>query len=312
MGWWQSILKRVGHMQHPLLWMSLTLTCPRLIFRAFYCEMHRDGLPWNGKRCAVTLSFDCDYPDDMAALPSLLDRLAAYQLPASFACIGRWIEQYPDIYQRIVQGGHEIVNHTYSHPNNEDLNPDHRFNELTVEEQRDEVIRCHEVCREVLQYEPVGFRTPHFGQLHTETVYPILHDLGYQYSSSTMVIRTPTLGAPFQPIDGLWEFPVSPCPEHPFGVFDTWHGFRGRRAWHRRPGDFSRLFAEALEMGIRHGAYLNFYFDPRDMETDALGEQLFACVQKVERDVWVVNYTELAAALDEIRSRSLVEHAEGM
>ena len=45
----------------------------------------------------------------MAALPQILDMLARYQIPASFACVGKWIEGFPEIHQRLVANGHEIT-----------------------------------------------------------------------------------------------------------------------------------------------------------------------------------------------------------
>ncbi len=45
----------------------------------------------------------------------VLDTLSEFDAKASFFCIGRNVERYPDIYKRIVEKGHAIGNHTYSH-----------------------------------------------------------------------------------------------------------------------------------------------------------------------------------------------------
>jgi len=102
--------------------------------------------------------------------------------------------------------GHEIINHTYSHPNNEELNPSQKMNRLSYDEQKEEIVRCHEVCMDILKYEPVGFRTPHFGKLHSEAIYDILQELGYCYSSSTAAICVIGFGAPFM-VKGFFEIP---------------------------------------------------------------------------------------------------------
>jgi len=62
--------------------------------------------------------------------------LEQYRLPASFACIGKWIEEFPEVHRGLVDKGHEIINHTYSHPDNEQLDPNRKFNELDQKEKR--------------------------------------------------------------------------------------------------------------------------------------------------------------------------------
>lgn len=48
--------------------------------------------------------------------PRLLDILRAEGVRATFYVIGRNVETYPEIARRIVSEGHEIANHTWSHP----------------------------------------------------------------------------------------------------------------------------------------------------------------------------------------------------
>ncbi len=47
----------------------------------------------------------------------VLDVLAEYNAKATFFCLGRNVDHYPDIYNRIVADGHATGNHTYSHLN---------------------------------------------------------------------------------------------------------------------------------------------------------------------------------------------------
>ena len=49
--------------------------------------------------------------------PKLLDMLAARRLKATFFVIGQNAVEYPDIMKRIVREGHELANHSWSHPN---------------------------------------------------------------------------------------------------------------------------------------------------------------------------------------------------
>lgn len=71
------------------------------------------GTPGKGKYLALT--FD-DGPNDPHTL-DLLQVLARHRVQATFFLIGKYVRQRPDIVQQIISGGHEIGNHTYSHPN---------------------------------------------------------------------------------------------------------------------------------------------------------------------------------------------------
>lgn len=63
----------------------------------------------------IFLSFD-DGPHPRIT-PLVLDMLAAHGAKASFFCIGDRVKRFPDIYQRILDEGHAIGNHTFHHLN---------------------------------------------------------------------------------------------------------------------------------------------------------------------------------------------------
>ncbi|GAW94124.1 polysaccharide deacetylase family protein [Calderihabitans maritimus] len=63
----------------------------------------------------VALTFD-DGPDPRYT-PAILDILQEKKVPATFFLVGKHVERYPQIARRIVDEGHEIGNHTYSHAN---------------------------------------------------------------------------------------------------------------------------------------------------------------------------------------------------
>ena len=67
----------------------------------------------NGDYKLLALTFD-DGP--CKNTPRLLDGLAKLGAKATFFMVGQWIEQYPDIPARMVAEGHQIANHSYSHP----------------------------------------------------------------------------------------------------------------------------------------------------------------------------------------------------
>jgi peptidoglycan/xylan/chitin deacetylase (PgdA/CDA1 family) len=63
----------------------------------------------------IALTFD-DGPN-ATLTPKLLDLLAARHLKATFFVVGQNAADHPDILKRAVREGHEIANHSWSHPN---------------------------------------------------------------------------------------------------------------------------------------------------------------------------------------------------
>jgi cellulose synthase/poly-beta-1,6-N-acetylglucosamine synthase-like glycosyltransferase/peptidoglycan/xylan/chitin deacetylase (PgdA/CDA1 family) len=63
----------------------------------------------------LALTFD-DGPDPEWT-PQVLDILKAKHVPATFFVIGANMEAHPGLVQRILNEGHEVGNHTYTHPN---------------------------------------------------------------------------------------------------------------------------------------------------------------------------------------------------
>lgn len=62
---------------------------------------------------AVYLTFD-DGPIPEAT-PYVLDTLAKYGIKATFFMVGDNIRKYPELFQRVVEEGHHVGNHTYNH-----------------------------------------------------------------------------------------------------------------------------------------------------------------------------------------------------
>jgi peptidoglycan-N-acetylglucosamine deacetylase len=63
----------------------------------------------------VALTFD-DGPTEFT--PEFLDLLKENHIKATFFCIGKQIEKYPETFQRIISEGHTIGNHTFTHSDN--------------------------------------------------------------------------------------------------------------------------------------------------------------------------------------------------
>jgi len=77
-----------------------------------YPTLFRQGA---GDDHTVTLTFD-DGPDPDWT-PRILDILKEHGVKATFFLLGRQAEEYPDLVKRIVDEGHEVGNHSYTHAN---------------------------------------------------------------------------------------------------------------------------------------------------------------------------------------------------
>lgn len=246
----------------------ITFTFPKAFVRGIY-EGNVGKRLWGDRKACVTLSFDCDYPDDVEAIPGIVQMLERYRLKASFAAVGHWVEKFPHEHAAVLEYGHELMNHTYSHPDNELLNPGRKFREISRAEKLEEIERCHEICRRLLGAEPIGLRIPHFKNLFTPDIYELLREVGYKYSSSTWLTNTTTRGIPFNAPCDIVEFPLTTCPKHPFTVFDTWHSLNAQRLshrlLHRGPVSYLQLFRELVEVAKSTGSYINIYMDPMDI-----------------------------------------------
>ena len=80
-------------------------------FPTYPC-LYRQG--WGGEH-EIALTFD-DGPDPKWT-PMILDILKKYNVKATFFLVGSQAEQYPDLVKRIVDEGHIVGNHTYTHAN---------------------------------------------------------------------------------------------------------------------------------------------------------------------------------------------------
>lgn len=121
--------------------------------------------PANKKRAALT--FD-DGPDAVCT-PKILDILNDKKIQATFFVIGEQVRRVPEMLKRIINEGHEIGNHSWSHPN---------FNELTASELIKEIKSAEiEINSHTGQF--TSILRPPYGFV-TESDIQIINDLGYK------------------------------------------------------------------------------------------------------------------------------------
>lgn len=93
----------------------------------------------NPSRNEVAIAYDDGY--DAKATEKVLDALKKYNVKITFFVTGQYFRAYPDLWKRAVKEGHQVCNHTYSHP---------KLAELPVEGIQKEIKLWEEAAGEVL------------------------------------------------------------------------------------------------------------------------------------------------------------------
>ena len=156
-------------------------------------------IPWpDGKRCAVSFSFDMDAdalihiarPDDAntcvstmsgmrygpeVGVPRICDLFESYGLKVSFFVPDWCAEEHPQVIERMIEGGHEIAHHGYMHES-PSRNTRDRETYWTV--------RALDSLEHLTGKRPVGYRAPLYDYSQHTTA--ILAELGFRYESSLM------------------------------------------------------------------------------------------------------------------------------
>ncbi len=139
---------------------------------------------WRGApgRRAIALTFD-DGPSEYT--PRLLDVLARHNVPATFFLCGRNVLRLPQTARLLRDAGHEIANHSHSHPRLWLRSPGFILNELTA---------AQRAIEDVCGLSPRWFRAPYgvrwFGLAEAQ------RRLGLTGVMWTAIARDWTLAAP--------------------------------------------------------------------------------------------------------------------
>ncbi len=110
--------------------------------------------PAEGNRVAFTFD-DGPIP---GVTTRILDEFKKRKLHATFFMIGRQIAAHPDLARRVLAEGHNVGNHTYTHP---------KLPSLDDDQANAEIQKTADVMLEVMNHRPVWFRPP-FGDLRPD------------------------------------------------------------------------------------------------------------------------------------------------
>lgn len=103
----------------------------------------------------VTLSFD-DWGTDYT-ITKILDILDKYHIKASFFLRADGVEKNPNLARAIAEAGHDVGNHTYSHP---------VLSTITPTQLQEEVVKAHQVITEAIQEKPALLFRPPTGSIN--------------------------------------------------------------------------------------------------------------------------------------------------
>lgn len=121
-------------------------------------------VPMREKLIAIT--FD-DGPHPIYT-PQLLEIFDAVGGKATFFMVGEEMQKHRDLVKKVYDVGHEIGNHTYTHPH---------LSKLSMEQCLDEIERNENLVEELVGQKPVVFRPPYFD--YNDEVIGILGEKGY-------------------------------------------------------------------------------------------------------------------------------------
>jgi len=102
---------------------------------------------------------------------ALLKLFETESVSVSFFFAGIWLENNPDLVDKIIEAGHQIYNHSYSHPH---------FNYLNKKEIKKELLKTEEIINKYQKSnaKPKFFRPP-YGE-YNELVIKTARELNYQ------------------------------------------------------------------------------------------------------------------------------------
>jgi probable sporulation protein (polysaccharide deacetylase family) len=135
-----------------------------LVFKQIQPKVHLKDLPpspiYRGHPEKPMVSFIINVAWGNEYLADILATLKKHHLSVSFFLEGNWVKKNPDLAKMIVDAGHEVGNHSYSHPD---------MKRLSADRARMEMIKTNEVIEATTGKKSTWFAPPS-GSYRDETV----------------------------------------------------------------------------------------------------------------------------------------------
>lgn len=129
---------------------STVLTAEKERKLPIYCVQREDN--------KIAVSFDAAWGADDT--DELLRILEDNQVKATFFLCGYWVEDYPEEVKKIAEAGHDLGNHSATHPH---------MSQLSAEQIAEELQKCHQAVQELTGVEMELFRPP-FGEYDNHVI----------------------------------------------------------------------------------------------------------------------------------------------
>lgn len=121
----------------------------------------------NPNRARIALTFDATYGDNYTN--QILTILEQYGAKSTWFISGIWAENFPDLLRAVNAAGHEIGNHSQTHPH---------MTELSRAEMRQQIQGAGQAIQNVIS-RPVNLFRPPFGE-YNQTLLNVAAELGYR------------------------------------------------------------------------------------------------------------------------------------
>lgn len=115
----------------------------------------------------ISVTFDASWGGDKTM--AILDLLDEYDVKATFFLVGIWVDKYPELVKEIAARGHEIGNHSDSHP---------YMTKISESKMRQELKGMSDKVEALTGQRPTLFRPP-YGD-YNNTVVSVSRDEGYE------------------------------------------------------------------------------------------------------------------------------------
>jgi polysaccharide deacetylase family sporulation protein PdaB len=105
--------------------------------------------PEEGER-KIAISFDAAWGADDT--DTLIEILGQYNVRATFFVVGQWVDTYPEEVRKLAEAGHEVMNHSDTHP---------YFTQCSTETILQELERCNDKIESITGVRPTLVRCPY-------------------------------------------------------------------------------------------------------------------------------------------------------
>ncbi|MBE6758546.1 MAG: polysaccharide deacetylase family protein [Ruminococcaceae bacterium] len=132
----------------------------------------------------ISISFDAAWGNEDTQ--TLIDILGRYNITATFFLVGDWVEKYPESVKQLSDAGHEIMNHSDTHPH---------MSKLSRDQMRKEIESCNDRIEAITGVRPTLFRAP-YGE-YCDGLIQVLDELGMhciQWDVDSLDWKDPTPG----------------------------------------------------------------------------------------------------------------------